>query len=67
MARARCNQCGAWCATYADRRISRAIGAFDYRLGWALARSVNTEELLCDRCLPASVRASEQPPTDKAA
>jgi len=67
MSRARCNQCHTWCATFADRRISRAIGAFDYRLAWALSRSENTEELICDRCLPFLVNEATRPTNDTAA
>lgn len=59
MTRARCNTCGAWCATFADRRIMRAVGtAFEYRLAWAVACSPMTEELVCDPCLPRLVDES---------
>lgn len=34
---------------------------FDYRLGWAVSKSLNTEELICDRCLPHKVHEAEQP------
>jgi hypothetical protein len=65
MSRAPCNSCGRPSATNAERKLLRSLEAgVDVRLAWAVAKSPNPEELICDRCLPHKVHESAN---DKAA